>query len=281
MKYAGLIRFRLSAAVSFSALTGFLIYGMHAGSGILLPVAGVFLLASGASVLNQVSEQPEDSRMKRTMNRPLPLHVIKPQQAILFSACLIAAGTLLLLLTGLIPALLGLLNIVLYNFIYTPLKKYTSLAIIPGAAVGAIPPLIGFTAAGGKSLTAGIILFSLFMFLWQLPHFWLIIIKYREDYQRAGFKIISGDDHKIRNLVFFWVLTSSALLLFFITRNLILNTWLLSLFIPANVLFILLFYQILYKNPVIAGTQKAFVLINTFGLLIMLLFIINTFLTVS
>jgi protoheme IX farnesyltransferase len=173
-----------------------------------------------------------------------------------------------------------MLNVVIYNFVYTSLKRITVLAVIPGAMAGAIPPLIGYAAAGGVFPRTEIILFTGFMFFWQLPHFWLILIKYREDYQKAGFKTFSYriTEQQIKNLIFFWVIFSTTFLVYFITTGLVFNKYLSSLLIPLNLLFIFVFYQLLYKKEGLHAAKGAFILVNSFGLLVMLIFIINAFL---
>jgi flagellar biosynthesis/type III secretory pathway chaperone len=110
-------------------------------------------------------------------------------QALQISGLLIFFGLLLLLAMGYTPALLGFLNILLYNFVYTPLKRYTAFSIIPGAMVGSVCPLIGWSA-GNLSVFHPVALFlSLFVFLWQIPHFWLLLLHHSQDYQKAGFNL--------------------------------------------------------------------------------------------
>ncbi len=278
--YADLVRFRLSMAVTLSAVTGYFIFHNNMESSLFFLISGIFLLATGASVLNQLVERNQDEIMARTKTRPLPLEKIKPATALVFSLFHLSAGIILLLFIGNVPALLGIMNVVFYNLIYTPLKRVTSLAVIPGAAVGAIPPLIGYTSAGGTFLQTDIILFTGFMFLWQLPHFWLIIIKYREDYQKAGFKTFSHKitEKQIKNLIFLWALFSTAFLVYFITTGLVFNKYLNAMLIPLNLIFIFLFYRLLYNRSGINVNKGAFIMVNSFGLLVMLLFILNAFL---
>jgi protoheme IX farnesyltransferase len=278
--FADLARLKLSVAVTLSAVTGYFIFTVKAELPLLCLIPGVFLLAAGASALNQFDEKNQDIIMGRTSSRPLPLGKMKPVTALSLSVLLLITGIGLLMTIGVIPALLGVLNIILYNLVYTRLKRITSLAIIPGAAVGAIPPLIGFTAAGGFVPQTEIILFSAFMFLWQLPHFWLILVKYRNEYQKAGFKTFPKqmEEKQIKHLIFMWVLFSTALLLAFILASVALNPYLITLLIPLNILFIYLFYRMLYKHSENIATRGAFILVNSFGLLIMSLFIINAFL---
>jgi protoheme IX farnesyltransferase len=177
--------------------------------------------------------------------------------------------------------ILGILNVVLYNLVYTSLKRVSSLALIPGSLVGAVPPLIGFTAAGGSAPDSGILLFSLFMFLWQIPHFWLISIRYADDYRTAGFKLYNlfGKTGNPRLLVFLWILFSTVVLIGLSLYE-VLFQWPLYLFlIPLNIIFILMFYSMLFRPENELNTKPAFILINSFSIAIMLLFIINSFIS--
>jgi protoheme IX farnesyltransferase len=277
---AELVRFRLTAAVTLSAVIGYFIFTVRAEASLVLLITGVFLLAAGASALNQFAEKDMDVLMGRTRKRPLPLGKIKPMTALGISITLITTGIGLLLSIGSFPALLGILNIFLYNLVYTRLKRITSLAVIPGSAVGAIPPLIGFTAAGGTMPQNDILLFSAFMFLWQLPHFWLILVKYRDDYQKAGFKTFPGNvsDTQIKCLVFSWILCTTSLLVVFSLKGLVFNTYLNAVLIPVNLVFILLFYWLLFRRNSSKALRMAYIMINAFGLLVMVLFFINAFL---
>jgi protoheme IX farnesyltransferase len=276
---SGLLKIRLSLAVTFSALTGFIIYDNQPGINMFILFCGVFFLSTGAAALNQYTERDLDAKMERTMQRPLPAEIIEPDGALKIAMFLIISGTLVILLTGLIPSLLGLITVFLYNFVYTSLKKISWFAIVPGALVGAIPPVIGFTAAGGSIPSAEIIFFSAFMFLWQLPHFWLIIVRYRNDYRLAGFKTLPGNigEMETKRLVFIWAILTSVLLGFFSANELVFNSLISLILIPLNIFFILLFYRALYTRPAETSARNAFILINSFSFLIMILFIVNSF----
>lgn len=273
--YADLAKYKLSAAVTFSAVTGYFLSGNKPDGTFLLIAAGVFLLSSGSASMNQYTESDADSLMKRTSNRPIPAKRILPKYAILVSILFFSLGGILLLLTGIMPFLLGGFNVVIYNVVYTRLKRITPLSIIPGALVGAVPPLIGYSATGLSFMNPGIIGFSLFMFLWQLPHFWLIILKYGEEYNAAGFATISKylNDRQIRNLIFFWVLFSTCLIFLFFIISEIPGKLLPALFLFMNVTFILLFHRLLFNRKYNGQTKGAFILINSFSILIMFLFI--------
>tara|TARA_B100001750_G_scaffold243219_1_gene258028 strand:- start:235 stop:1002 length:768 start_codon:yes stop_codon:yes gene_type:complete len=155
--------------------------------------AGITLVSSSAAALNQLLEIEVDAQMERTQNRPLPAGRIKPRTVAGFITVTGVVGLLTMLWINPLAAWLALSMIVLYNFIYTPLKRVTPLNTLVGALPGAFPLLIGWAAAGnGLDLRAGV-LFAI-LFLWQLPHFMAIAWLYREDYGRAGLKMLSGAD---------------------------------------------------------------------------------------
>lgn len=268
-----LVKFRLSAAVALSSVTGWFLFKNSIDINLLYLFCGVFLLASGASVLNQYMEREQDALMDRTRARPIPSKKIDSRSALIFSIFLLAAGCFVLLLTGKIPLTLGLTTVILYNFIYTTLKSKTILAIIPGALTGAIPPVIGFTAAGATTLNHDIIVFSLFMLLWQLPHFWIILLRYGDEYRKAGF--ITFPDYftasKIRFLIFFWV--SGTCLALYFSGIFGFGPGFIAVSAFMNIIFILLFYRSLFVNKAANGIHSAFLLINLYSLSLMLLLI--------
>jgi len=151
---------------------------------------GAGALASGAAALNQWMEKDLDAMMERTESRPIPAGLVSPGTALIFGAALgiFGAAYLTILVNGLSGAL-GALTFISYVFVYTPLKRVTTLNTVVGAIPGALPPLIGWTAATGSLGAAGWTLFMI-LFLWQMPHFMAIAWMYREDYARAGFKML-------------------------------------------------------------------------------------------
>lgn len=150
----------------------------------------IALLSSGIATLNQYMERDLDSLMRRTMVRPLPSGKLAPGEALIFGAVLTAiAEVYLALLVNPLTALLGLTVVAGYLFMYTPLKTRTTLSTVVGAFPGAMPPLIGWTAATGQMSTGSWVLFAI-LFLWQFPHFLAIAWMYREDYGRAGIMML-------------------------------------------------------------------------------------------
>lgn len=184
---------RITSMVVLTAAVGFIL--PHRGP---LPLGLFFhaliatgLVASGASVLNQVLERDTDARMRRTARRPLPSGRLAPDAALAAGVALSLIGVLYLALAvNPLTALLGVSALVGYVFVYTPLKRISSLSTIVGAIPGAIPPMMGWTAARDAIEPGAWVLFAI-LFLWQLPHFLAIAWMCREDYGRAGFPMLS------------------------------------------------------------------------------------------
>lgn len=278
--FAGLIKYKLSLAVTFSAVTGYLISGITAFRPLIILISGVFLLASGAAAINQYTERHSDAKMGRTMQRPIPQLKITPKKALTIALLLLVSGTVILSIRGIVPATLGVVTVILYNFIYTGLKRLTPFSLLPGALVGAIPPIIGFTAAGIYPVNNEIIVLSSFMFLWQVPHFLLIMIRFREEYQKAGFITISIylDDKQLKLLTSGCVFFTTTLLLALAATGFVLNG-LFKIISVACILIFLASFNIVLFHPVKRNSvQQAFIIINSFSLLIMILFIMNSYL---
>ena len=276
--FAELMRYKLSVVVTFSAATGYFLFRSTIDHYFFFMVSGVFLLASGASVLNQYEEREQDSMMVRTRNRPIPAGKISLVSVLLLFLFLLISGCCLLLGTGIVPCILGMACIVLYNFIYTPMKKISALAIFSGALVGAIPPLIGFIAAGGTLSNTKILWFSVFMFLWQLPHFWILLMRYGKEYQSAGFKTLLSymNEDWIKWLTFFCVLFSLGFLTCFFVTGSDTSNYPALLITILNFTFLAIFSRIflLKRNP--GHLRRAFILLNSYALVIMIVLIANS-----
>lgn len=187
---------RLSFLVLMTTLVGFLMgwRGPMDYTILLATLLGTALSAAGASALNQWIERDLDSLMSRTADRPLPAARIHPSDALIFALLCCGSGVALLaLLVNPLTASLALLTIVTYAVIYTPLKRVTELNTLIGAVPGALPPLIGWTAATGHTDLGGWVLF-LILWFWQMPHFLAIAWLYRDQYSAAGFKMLSARD---------------------------------------------------------------------------------------
>ncbi len=188
--YLELTKPRLTFLAIVTAVGGFFLAGESVPGTFVFLLLGTALVGAGAGALNQYLEREADSRMERTRGRPLPSGRISPDAALAFGvACSTAGLAVLALGTNLLAAGLAAATLVSYLFIYTPLKPRTALCTLVGAIPGALPPLIGWAAARGE---LGLHAWSLFfiLFLWQLPHFLAIAWTWREDYARAGFKML-------------------------------------------------------------------------------------------
>jgi len=153
---------------------------------VVLTLVGTVLIVAAANVLNMYLERDSDAFMSRTMNRPLPAHRMEPDVALRFGLALAAVSVpLLTFFVGALPGLLAAIALVSYVLLYTPMKRQTATALLVGAIPGAIPPLIGWTAATDRVELPGVLLFAV-MFLWQVPHFLAITLFRKEEYARAG-----------------------------------------------------------------------------------------------
>jgi heme o synthase len=191
-----LTKARLTALVLLTTLVGFYV-GSSGPMDLWLLVQTMFgtaLLASGASALNQLLEREYDARMHRTENRPLPSGRLQPDTVLIIGGVTSVAGMVLLAFTvNLLTSVLGAITLVSYVFVYTPLKRVTPFNTIVGAIPGALPPLMGWTAARGEITIEGWSLFAI-LFFWQLPHFMSIAWIYREEYAKAGYAMLSVFD---------------------------------------------------------------------------------------
>ena len=153
-------------------------------------LVGTALAAAGASVLNQYVERGHDALMRRTSNRPLPAGRVSPLEALVLGVALSAGGVLYLAaLVNALTATLGVVTIATYVFLYTPMKRWTTLCTVVGAVPGAIPPMMGWSAATDALPAEAWALFGI-LFFWQMPHFLAIAILYRDDYAAGGFKML-------------------------------------------------------------------------------------------
>ncbi|HET9529173.1 MAG TPA: heme o synthase [Blastocatellia bacterium] len=191
--YLELTKPRITMLVVLTAAAGFCL-GMGPDGvdyfGLLNMSVGIGLLSSGISTLNQYLERDLDGLMRRTEARPLPSGKLAPTEALLFGLGLSIVATVYIgVLINWLTAMLGVLTFASYLFVYTPLKTRTTLSTVLGAFPGAMPPLMGWTSARGEVTLEAWVLFAI-LFLWQFPHFLAIAWMYRDDYARAGIKML-------------------------------------------------------------------------------------------
>ena len=224
ISYIELCKIQIALLSAFSAATGFLLSATELRSQVIILVLGVFLLACGSSALNQYQERETDAMMLRTCRRPLPRLRIRPANALFFSLGLLCSGLFALLLTGVLSApLLGLFAFVWYNGVYTYLKRKTAFAIVPGALIGAIPPAIGWITGGGAGLDPKLITLCFFFFIWQVPHSWLHIMKFGQEYEKAGLPSLTTifNTLQMKRIIFNWIFATTVSCLFLSAKGLV------------------------------------------------------------
>ncbi|HEX3719651.1 MAG TPA: heme o synthase [Verrucomicrobiae bacterium] len=192
-----LFKMRLTGLVLLTTLVGFYLGSRGPVSWVLMfhTVFGTALLASGAAALNQLIEREHDAKMRRTQDRPLPSGRLTPESVLIIGGACGVIGMIYLALTvNLVTAALGAATLGSYVFVYTPLKRITTLNTVIGAIPGGLPPLMGWTAARGEISGDGWSLFAILCF-WQLPHFLAIAWMYKDEYAKAGFVMLPVVDH--------------------------------------------------------------------------------------
>lgn len=202
--YIELLKLRLSLLVVFSSGFGYILGNVGAidWRSFIMFCLGGFMISGSAVTLNQIAETEFDARMTRTCNRPMPTRRISAREGWIFTLILLLTGSFLILyFTNLLTALISLLSFILYAFVYTPLKRVGPIAVFAGAIPGALPPLLGWTAATNGISHEALILFGI-QFIWQFPHFWAIAWIADEDYKKAGFRLLPGRGEKDLNTAF-------------------------------------------------------------------------------
>nr|WP_321358431.1 protoheme IX farnesyltransferase [uncultured Draconibacterium sp.] len=216
---------RISLPIALSALTGYVLFTHNVDAQGWWLLLGVFFMACSSSVLNHWQERDVDAQMPRTKDRPLPSGRISPNNALLVAICFAVVGSGILIISNPPMALvLSWLTLFFYNGVYTPLKKVSAFAVIPGSMVGAIPPMIGWAGAGGSLTSEVILMVAAFFFIGQIPHFWLLLLMFGEQYKLAKMPSLNQlfSDVQIKRVTYTWVLTTVAsafLVIFFVIGN--------------------------------------------------------------
>ncbi|MFN7118481.1 MAG: heme o synthase [Saprospiraceae bacterium] len=198
--YKMLVKFRLTATVVFSSVMAYLIAaeGPINWVAIVILSMGGFLVTGASNALNQVLEKDYDRQMKRTADRPLATGRMTISEAVMAAGLMSVMGVTLLALFNVWAAFFGMLALLLYAFVYTPMKRVSPIAVLIGAFPGALPTLIGAVAVQGELTMLGLVLFAI-QFFWQFPHFWSIGWLGYEDYNKAGYKLLPAKGLEDRN----------------------------------------------------------------------------------
>jgi protoheme IX farnesyltransferase len=265
---------KITSFVAISTSVGYVLFSGKLTWQMFLVVIGVFLLACGSSALNHYQERNSDALMKRTKGRPIPSGKVSPSYAMKEFILLSATGSLIIYLSSNVTALiLGFIAIIWYNGIYTPLKKKYALAVVPGSVIGAIPPAIGWVASGGNLFDIRIISLALFFFIWQIPHFWLLLLIYGKDYENAGFPTLTKifSDYQLGRITFVWIasLVTSCLMIPFV--NISLSIYSIGLILIIGI------WLLWNTRGILSGYiekilfRKAFILVNLFVLAVVII----------
>lgn len=260
-----LTKFVLSFAVSLSALFAYVMAEGEISTDTFIATFAVLLVAMGVSTLNQVQEYKSDALMDRTKHRPIASGRMSPLTGTVIAIILIVASLVVIYdLLGFIGVDLFLFAFIWYNVVYTPLKKKSSLAVVPGAILGVIPPAIGWLAAGHSLMEPEFFALGLFYFIWQVPHFWLLVMLFYVDYKDGGYPtaIRLFGRMSLQRLTFVWlVLTIQAgyyMVTMFATQSMTISI----LLIVTAVLGFLSSLQLLQKKFELKDARKVFYQIN-------------------
>jgi len=278
--YLDLAKFRITIAVTITTMTGYSMYNGGFSLKMILPALGLFFVACSSSVINQIQEIGKDRLMERTRMRPLPSGIISMLNAWIFAILLFVTGSLILYFSAnTISMLLSWLAFAWYNGIYTYLKRVTAFAVVPGSVIGAIPPAVGWTAAGGGLNDTIILSVCFFFFIWQVPHFWLLLMKYGKQYQEAGFPSLTGiySDIQLKRITFIWsvaMAVSAVLLTFF---PVIQSLFAKIAIVLSSVAIVIIFVSLLSGSERKKALKRYFLAINIYMLAIVAVIIIDSY----
>ena len=190
-------KFRLCLLVALSSVFGFFISSSKVDiNEVFILLVGGYLISSSSVINNQILEKDLDKMMNRTNKRPIPTGRISVYKSVIMSIFSMIIGLFLIsFYLNIYAALLSFISLILYSFVYTPMKKFGPIAVFIGAIPGALPPLIGWVASTGQITLEAIIIFSI-QFIWQFPHFWAIAWMYDDDYKKVGFKLLPNNGEK-------------------------------------------------------------------------------------
>lgn len=274
---AELGKVRISLPIALSACTGYALQTGMFDAAVLALIPGVFLMSCSSGAINHIQEHKTDALMPRTQKRPIPSGKISLKGAMVVALVFLAAGAAILLAAFRpIVFLTSFLTLLSYNAIYTPLKKVTAFAVVPGSLVGALPPFIGWFAGGGQLVDERIIWVALFFFIGQIPHFWLLLLMFGKEYSLAGFPSLNAvlSDNQIKRLSYTWILATIATALIVATTVLHGTVSLLILLLYVFYLLFSLTTGILFKKDL--PVRPSFLKLNFLYLLMMILLIIDS-----
>ncbi|MBT3302138.1 MAG: protoheme IX farnesyltransferase [Bacteroidetes bacterium] len=280
-QYLELAKVRITIAVTLTTIVGYVLANGGFSWHLVFPTLGIFLIACGSAALNQFQERKLDATMERTKNRPIPSGQISEFNAQLFILLLTVTGSLMILLSSNLTALvLALLAMAWYNLIYTPLKRKTAFAVVPGSVIGALPPMVGWVAAGGYVFDPKLLILAFFFFIWQIPHFWLLLMKYGKQYEKAGFPSLTKiySEKQLKRITFMWTVATALSCLFIPFFEVTYTSFAKISILIFSLLLIAVFSGLLFRSKQTFQIFRYFMVINVFLLLVILSLAIDSML---
>ena len=273
-----LTKFVLSFAVSLSALFAYIMAKGVIEIDMFIATFAVLLVALGVSTINQVQEYKEDAQMERTKNRPIASGKMSPMMGLFIAGVLILCSLILIYdLLGLTGVNLFLFSFIWYNGFYTPLKKKSAFAVIPGAILGVVPPAIGWLAAGHSLMEIEFYALGLFYFIWQVPHFWLLVMLHYGGYKEAGYPTVMRlfGKNSLQRMTFIWVLFTIQAGIYMTIIFDIQSMVILALLVALIPLTVLSSVRLLYRDFELLHARKVFREFNSLFLLTIILISID------
>ena len=279
----GMLKLRITVAVVLTCLVGYVLAKGAINQEVLLPTLGLALMSFAAACLNHFQECQLDEKMERTSSRPIPAGLLTPRQVLLISFSLFLLASSILLATHVQAFWLCVMAMFWYNAIYTPLKKWSAYSVLPGAVIGCLPPLVGWHIGGGELLDFQILSVCLFIFFWQVPHFWLLALRFRGDYKSAGYPQVMEklSDEQVSRVIFFWIFaTVGSAMLIPLYRGFHFNGTILALAL-AGIVVLLLEKPLLEFGKKDVNLKRSFMVLNMYALSTVLMVSLDKILSFS
>ena len=273
-----LAKIRITFFVGMSAAFGYVLAANSVSIAMIPPVLGIFLLSCSSAAMNHFQEISSDANMHRTSRRPLPSGAISEPAAVAFIVTLGIAGSALTFLGGGATAFaLALAAFASYNLVYTPLKKVSPFAVVPGSLVGSFPVMAGWAAAGGSPVDPRLLSVAAFFFIWQIPHFWLLMDMYSQDYERAKFPTLRKffDDRTFAVLTYLLIIALFVSSWLFLTTGVVDNLMTRLAVIGVGVWLVVATYPIISNRREKKFNKVAFMEINLYVLAVTLVVMLD------
>ena len=280
-----LLKFHLSLAIALSGLAGYLIYHPQIELDAAVLFFSLFFLAGGCGGLNNIQDRKVDSRFLRTQNRPLPMGMIRLSHAKILSGLAVLMG--LMGLSALLRPeilLLGLLALFCYNGLYTPLKRVSAWAMLPGVVCGILPVYMGWRAAGGPLASTPIVFLLMLLALWQLPHFWLLVLVHKKDYRQkpAPPNLLNRlEFQQLERISLVWMSSVAGVMLLLPLVRLIQHPALIAAIILNAILLLSVSFKINLARPAANAHLHQFAWLNITVFLCLGLIVVDRFLALS